>query len=133
MLFNMCSLNDIRQNSDFLRTAFVRRFYWICLFLTMRRESDNPGFTVYKATLSALCRTRSPEDQVPVFMSLSDKVTQLCPRVPSTPPFTTSWATAKASQNTANNLLIIQRITDNVSTQNRSKTPISTSPGAFSL
>jgi hypothetical protein len=60
------------------------KFYRTCRF---RREVDNSDFTssdfarviFYRARSSAFRSTSNLEDQVPVYMSHSDRMTQLCP------------------------------------------------------
>jgi hypothetical protein len=74
----------IRKTVIFLAVAFLRTFCQICL------ELDHPVFTsldfatiiFYRARSSALCPIPNLEDQVPVFMSPSDRVAQLYPQAP---------------------------------------------------
>jgi hypothetical protein len=67
------------QNSTFWAIAFLRRFcqIWTGFYFIGFRNNN-----FYRARSSALPPTPNLEDQVPVFISPSDRVTQLYPQAP---------------------------------------------------
>jgi hypothetical protein len=67
------------QNDHFRAIAFVTRF---CQFYPVFICLDFAAVIFYRVRSSALRPTPNLEDQVPVFMSLSDRVGQLYPQPP---------------------------------------------------
>jgi hypothetical protein len=84
LLISISSL--IAKKIPFRAIAFLRRFCHTCLeSIRFSLLWISQQYFFYKEISSALCPTPNLEDEVSMFMSLSDSVAQLYPQAPVSP------------------------------------------------